>query len=163
VKINFLAIDFDQTIIDIHTGGVWKGTASELATHVRPIFSCLINASLRQNIKVAVVTFSPQVLFIEKVLEATFPEFFDCIPIRGRDCSWSYRGSGSKEGKQSHMASAVEELEARYPDIEISKNTSLLIDDDANNIKIALHDGMRAIWLNPNKPSRLLDDLLNLC
>jgi len=35
------------------------------------------------------------------------------IPIRGGDRSWRYNGSGSIEGKQPHMASAVEELEAR--------------------------------------------------
>lgn len=30
VQINFLAIDFDQTMINIHTGGRWKGTTAEL-------------------------------------------------------------------------------------------------------------------------------------
>jgi hypothetical protein len=35
VKINFLAIDFDQTMIDIHTGGRWKGTTPELNEHMQ--------------------------------------------------------------------------------------------------------------------------------
>jgi len=92
-------------------------------------------------------------------MEATFPEFSGSIPIRGDDRSWSYEGGGSKEGKQGHMASAAEELLTMYPTMEISRNTTLLIDDDAENIKYALHDGVRAIWLNPKQPERLLEDL----
>ena len=38
VNINFLAIDFDQTFIDIHTGGNWTRTLDELVAHVRPEF-----------------------------------------------------------------------------------------------------------------------------
>jgi len=60
VKINFLAIDFDQTIVDVHTHGQWKGSAHELSTHVRPLFQHLIPAAITADIKVAVVTFSPQ-------------------------------------------------------------------------------------------------------
>jgi len=162
LKINFLALDFDQTILDIHTGGVWKGSTAELAPHVRPIFRHLIVRALEADIKVAVVTFSPQVGHIEDVLEIVFPGMAEDIPIRGRDRSWTYEGAGSKEGKQSHMASAVEELASRYPDVEISKNTTLLIDDDANNIKAALRDGVRAIWLNPNNSSKILKDMMRL-
>uniref|UniRef100_A0A7S4UPU6 Uncharacterized protein n=1 Tax=Ditylum brightwellii TaxID=49249 RepID=A0A7S4UPU6_9STRA len=60
LKINFLAIDFDQTIVDVHTHGQWKGSAHELSTHVRPLFQHLIPAAITADIKVAVVTFSPQ-------------------------------------------------------------------------------------------------------
>lgn len=42
VSINFLAIDFDQTFIDIHTGGVWPGTLEEIISHVRPEFRDLL-------------------------------------------------------------------------------------------------------------------------
>ena len=42
VNINFLAIDFDQTFIDIHTGGRWPGTLHELIAHVRPEFRDLV-------------------------------------------------------------------------------------------------------------------------
>jgi hypothetical protein len=34
VKINFLAIDFDQTMIDMYKGGWWTGSLEELVTHV---------------------------------------------------------------------------------------------------------------------------------
>lgn len=159
LKINFLALDFDQTILDIHTEGCWKGNATDLSTHVRPLFKQLIHAAVQSGIKVAVVTFSPQVGHVLDVLEITFPEISGSIPIRGDDRSWSYEGNGSKHGKQGHMASAAEELLAMHPNLEISRNSTLLIDDDANNIKIALHDGVRAIWLNPTNSIGLLNDL----
>ena len=69
VGINFLAIDFDQTIIGIHTGGAWKGSVQELTTYVRPIFKNLIKEAHAASLKVAIVTFSPQIGFIREVRE----------------------------------------------------------------------------------------------
>ena len=129
---------------------------------MRPLFQNLVHSVFDAKIKVVIVTFSSQVRLIEKVLEIIFPEFSDLIPIRGRDYSWSYEGAGSKDGKQDHMASAVQELEARFPDVDISKKTTLLIDDDMNNIKIALREGVRAVWLNPKNSIRLFHDLQHL-
>jgi len=57
------------------------------------------------------------------------------------------------------MASAVEEIEAMHTKLDISRNTTLLIDDDVSNIKVALLDGVRAIWLNPSKSHHLLKDI----
>jgi len=163
LKINFLAIDFDLTMIDVHTGGIWKGTSMELASHVRPILKQLVTeAAVNGGIKVAIVTFSPQVRNISDVLKATFPDFYDRIPIRGRDKSWTYDGGGSREGKQAYMASAAEELGSFFPGEDFTKNSTLLIDDDANNIKIALKDGVRAIWLHPGKPCDLLENIRTL-
>jgi hypothetical protein len=65
-----------------------------------------------------------------------------------------------RDGKQAHMASAVEELETTG--VEITKATSLLIDDDGKNVRTALRDGVRAIWLNPDQPDRLLTDIARL-
>jgi FMN phosphatase YigB (HAD superfamily) len=58
------------------------------------------------------------------------------------------------------MASAVEELEGTG--VEITKATSLLIDDDGKNVRTALRDGVRAIWLNPDQSERLLSDIARL-
>jgi hypothetical protein len=55
VKINFLAIDFDQTMIDIHTGGRWKGTTPELNEHMRPLFLHFVPLASQNNIRVAIV------------------------------------------------------------------------------------------------------------
>mmetsp|Transcript_127 Transcript_127/g.288 ORF Transcript_127/g.288 Transcript_127/m.288 type:complete len:232 (-) Transcript_127:435-1130(-) len=165
LKINFLAIDFDQTMIDIHTGGRWKESVSSLTTHLRPLFLHLIPIATSSQIRIAIVTFSPQTKHIREVLEYAYsPNVAECIPIRGNDGSWTYVGNGMKMGKQEHMASAAEELMAKpMPDVGIiSKSTTLLIDDDPKNIKKSLKDGARAVWINPRDPLRLLDDIMRL-
>mmetsp|Transcript_23943 Transcript_23943/g.51770 ORF Transcript_23943/g.51770 Transcript_23943/m.51770 type:complete len:240 (+) Transcript_23943:164-883(+) len=180
LKINFLAIDFDQTMIDIHTGGRWKESVSSLTAHLRPLFLHLIPIASSSNIRIAIVTFSPQTKHIREVLEYAFPpDVAERIPIRGNDGSWTYVGNGMKMGKQEHMASAAEELMAKQPLMMmmsggggkedddgggtiISKSTTLLIDDDPTNIKKSLKDGTRAVWLNPRDPLRLLDDIMRL-
>jgi len=161
LRINFLALDFDQTVIDIHTAGRFTGTISELSSHLRPMFFHLISAAYNAGIKVAIVTFSPQVKQISHVLEMNFPDWSHEILIRGRDRSWSYEGNGMKKGKQPYMASAVEELETLY-DLEINKNTSLLVDDDPDNIQCALEDGVRALLLIPDESHLVLDDILSM-
>jgi len=161
LNINFLALDFDQTIIDIHTGGVWKGSVQELADRVRPMFRHIITAAHEANIKISVVTFSPQVNHISDVLSIIFPMFSHEILIRGRDGSWFYEGNGMRDGKQPYMASAAEEFQTKY-DLDITKNTTLFIDDDSNNIRLALKDGVRAIRLRPSNSKALLDNILRL-
>ena len=59
--INFIAVDFDMTLVDTHTEGRWSRSASELASHVRPCMRQLVHDALDNGIYVAVVTFSPQV------------------------------------------------------------------------------------------------------
>jgi len=239
--INLLAIDFDMTIIDIHTGGRWTGTPDELAQHhIRPEFRQLIRACWRHDIAVAVVTFSPQTAVVQHALHqivnpgggssssynynyrntpilvtttaqpATESELAAAsyvIPIRGGDRTWQYQGTGSRLGKQAHIASAVEELlhhheahaqvvtaaaassdDGTHDDnnnnnnnnnnnttatasssssspslpLEITKQTTILIDDDRRNIKHALQDKTRAVWFNPEKPHHLFRDLARL-
>jgi hypothetical protein len=155
-----LAIDFDQTMIDIHTGGRWTGSLEELVTHVRPYFPAFLKSALREDISVAIVTFSPQVDFIRALLEQILGrEVSHKIPIRAGG-QFLYQGVGIREGKQAHIASAVEELEGHG--VEITKQTTLLIDDDVKNIRTALQDGVRAIWLNPRLSHVLLEDITKL-
>jgi hypothetical protein len=164
VGINFLALDFDQTILDTHTGGRWTGSSDELVPHVRPLFTKLIRAAHAHQMHVAVVTFTGQVHLVKAVLESMVgPQATERIPIRGNDRSWHYVGGGSMEGKQPHMASAVEELLGtnNHPGLKITKATTLLIDDDVKNIRHALADGTRAIWFNPQNPNKLYSDIVN--
>jgi hypothetical protein len=162
LKINFLAIDFDCTLIDLHTGGRWAGTAEELLAHVRPEFRQLVMAACSNNIHISIVTFTPQTAMVKGVLENIVgTERAERIPIRSGDRTWSYQGAGSHAGKQAHMASAVEELE-QNGQVEITKNSTVLIDDDQRNVRHALKDGVRAIWFNPEKPHHLMRDLARL-
>lgn len=225
LHINFIAIDFDQTLIDKHTGGVYTGSLQDIIPHVRPIFIELINAALQPPppnsaatttatttnndvIHVAIVTYSKQPSLIRSILEHVFGmDMASRIIIRGNDKSWKYEGNGMKDGKQAHMASAVEEIlhnhqasqngntptascsttdnndstnitaspatttattttipsSSTTTTLEITRNTSLLIDDDTRNITIALKNGTRAVWYNPKRvPQQLYIDLAQL-
>jgi len=165
VNINFLALDFDQTMVNIHTGGRWKDTVPELAEHLRPLFLHLVLAASQHGIRVAIVTFSPQTKQIREVLEHALPHAVaELMPIRGNDRTWTYTGNGMRMGKQEHMASVAEELMAK-PALgvtDVRKESTLLVDDDPRNIKKCLKDGTRAVWFNPRDPYRLLDDLILL-
>lgn len=74
------------------------------------------------------------------------------IVIRARDGSWG-NGGAHKLGKQKYLASAADELEKQYA-ITITRNTTLLIDDDQQNIDIALNNGVRALWFIPEEPEK---------
>ena len=163
VNINFLAIDFDKTILEVHTGGNWKQSAQALLPHVRPMFRSFIPLAIDEGIHVAVVTFSNQTEMVRHILEHITDRAGE-IPIRGGfpGKSFVYEGQGSTQGKQAHMASAVQELEERNKGLEVTKASTLLIDDDANNIRYALQHGVRAILLNPDQSSLLLKDIKRL-
>jgi hypothetical protein len=88
---------------------------------------------------IAVVTFSIQVQLISQLLKMAFPEFSEEITIRGGDKSWEHKGKGSGGGKQSHMASAADEVVKRTG-AEINRSSTILIDDDGANIEIALEN-----------------------
>ena len=89
--INLLALDFDQTILSVHTGGRWQGSTEELLPFVRPIFSDLIRAASKSNnrIHVSVVTYTGQIHLVRAVLESMVGvQMAEQIPIRGNDRSW---------------------------------------------------------------------------
>ena len=88
---------------------------------------------------IAVVTFSIQVQLISQLLKMAFPEFSEEITIRGADNSWKYKGKGPSVGKQSHMASAAEEVVKRTG-VEINRSSTILIDDDGTNIEYAFEN-----------------------
>lgn len=72
-NIKLLALDFDRTIIGIHTGGHWNEGVENLVPHVRLCFRKLIKAALKLGLQVAVVTFSMQSDLIRDVLRAVLP------------------------------------------------------------------------------------------
>lgn len=46
---NFLALDFDLTILDIHTSGRWPGTPEQLTQRIRPFFQALIPVAVAEG------------------------------------------------------------------------------------------------------------------
>jgi hypothetical protein len=122
----------------------------------------LVPLALKNGIVVAIVTFSRQVELIKRVLELNFPEVYQQIPIRGDDDSWVHESLPKyNTGKQSYMASAAEELAEQY-DMKITRSSTLLIDDDHNNIRVALENLVRAVHFNIYDIRRTIDDLKGL-
>lgn len=182
LHINLVALDFDRTVIDIHTGSVWQGSVKELADRVRPEIVALVQAIEQSNriepsmIHLAVVTFSKQIELIRGVI-ATFCNASSEIPlpIRGNDKSWKEPSPSLgwwpcnahvnyDAAKQPHLLSAAQEIHASSGDtsVFIKKTSTLLIDDDAFNVQVAKDNGVRAIRLIPKHPSKLFDDVLSL-
>ena len=162
--INLLAIDFDQTLIGVHTGGRWQGTAEELALKIRPQFKALVPIAIKYNLNVGIVTFSPQTRVIAAVLKSSLSEAIACrIPIRGNDGRWEYVGDGSTDGKQAHIAAVAEEIMKKCNtannNCNITRNTTILIDDDRTNIDVAHRERVRAVWFNPNQPDAFMRTL----
>lgn len=74
VQTKLVALDFDQTLLSIHTNGKWNRKASDLAQFVRPVFKALIPRLLRKGLLLAIVTFSAQFALIERLLNIAFKE-----------------------------------------------------------------------------------------
>ena len=59
-----------------------------------------------------------------------------------------------RDGKQKFLASAAEQLERMHSGLTITRSSTLLIDDDQNNIHVALERGVRALWFIPEEPEK---------
>eukprot|EP00614_Pseudopedinella_elastica_P012777 CAMPEP_0172597458 /NCGR_PEP_ID=MMETSP1068-20121228/17476_1 /TAXON_ID=35684 /ORGANISM="Pseudopedinella elastica, Strain CCMP716" /LENGTH=184 /DNA_ID=CAMNT_0013396997 /DNA_START=71 /DNA_END=625 /DNA_ORIENTATION=+ len=160
--INCLALDFDLTLINTHTNGNTNKGPVAIASCVRPVFKALIPKAVDAGIRIVVVTFSPQVDLIREVLGLAFPSIADQFVIRGNDKSWTYSGAGSTDRKQGHIASSFEELAMRGEGSKITRASTLLIDDDPDNIRAALLHETPAVLLNPNEPDELFESLKKL-
>ena len=73
--IRLLALDFDKTIVSVHTAGYWRQGTPKLVEQVRPCFKDLIQAALETTprLHLAVVTYSMQPVLIRDVLRFALP------------------------------------------------------------------------------------------
>jgi hypothetical protein len=138
-----IALDFDLTIVDIHTGGQWSSTPHDLASHVRPHLKCLIETAIREGLHVAVASFSAQEDLIRHVISETIPTSQDMIVRGGRNRS-------EPEGKKKQLAEALYSIRQRSDATDLSPSNTILIDDDKNNIRMAKSDGYYSIWFDPD-------------
>lgn len=152
-NIHLLALDFDLTVIDRHTGGRWKGTSKELSQHVRPEIHCLLNSAFNRKIDAAIVTFSEQIELISNVTQQIFPKQY--IPVHG----WYT----SSEGKQGHLVRAMQDINEYHGNAKVTNQTTILIDDDKRNIKKARKDGYETILYDPEggDPMFLVETIRN--
>jgi len=151
-NIHLLAIDFDKTLLNIHTGGEWEGSTEQLQTHVRNEFKCLIQTSLEQGILVAVASFSKQEELILSVLQKLIPErHYSRVTVNGGN---NYPES---TGKKKQIQLALEDFPKLSNDKTFVPNDAiLLIDDDLYNVKQCTYEGHRCIHFDPKKSAHLV-------
>jgi hypothetical protein len=158
-NVNFLAIDFDNTLVCLHTSGMFSDTSTKLAEYFRPCFRKLIPRAIDHNINVCVVTFSPQGNLIKEAIRIVFPLHGDRIIVRAKDNTWGDMGTEKKHGKQKYIASAAEFAETEFK-VKITRKTTLLIDDQQSNINIALSNSVPALLFNPENPDSMVTDII---
>jgi len=162
--VRMMTLDWDNTVISIHTKNGWYETGEELSRWVRDPFRQLIQAALKAGIFVAIVTFSIQTDLIIDALKHVFPRCCKKIPVFGNDESWDcscammkkfYKKTVARQGKLTHMcAAAASSLKKRCKKPIVCSDV-LLIDDDKNNINTARDQGVRACWLCPESPNAI--------
>merc|ERR1719231_1466626 len=160
MNVKLLAIDFDLTLISMHTGGRWWGSAETLARSLRPVFKTIVPYAMSLGIEVAICTMSQQAHLVSRVLQLSMPRDCDTgkIAVRGGEKGRLVREDGDLDSvlvegscKQRHIASVVQARLARG-DSNLQPHEVLLIDDDTMNIQEALENGTRGLLFSPDNP-----------
>jgi hypothetical protein len=161
-----VCIDFDATFVRVHTGGTWTRSAAELRTHVRRFFLLLVPLLCEDHINVAIVTFSPQVQLIRDVLRLSFAAgVVEQLVVRGDDRSWTLTHTQTtsfaplwqtdgrhldRKFKLPFMISAALEVQRRGGQVVRNRDT-VLVDDDAVNIRVANDSGVVGVYFDPEE------------
>lgn len=155
-ELRLLAIDFDQTLVKVHTSGSYDGPIEALVQQARPEFIHMIEIALAAGTSVAIVTFSPQAGMIRALLQSCMTaELAAQVQLRTADPTEMWSGvpglPSRQAGKLHHIASAWEGCglgDARACDWR----SVLLIDDDRLNTDTAEGWGARAVLFQPDAP-----------
>ncbi|KAK3803221.1 hypothetical protein RRG08_013804 [Elysia crispata] len=164
--IKLLAVDFDKTLIDIHSRGVWDDGLSKLASHVRPCMRDMLEAAIHKGVFVAIVTYHRQDWLIKELLQKILPkkvakqiyvqantaEFLQRQRAEARGSSNDQTQGASEvggilrfigpdwKGKEAHISSVIAEISNDHK-VTVKKEEILLMDDDIDNIRIAITCG----------------------
>ncbi|RLN31752.1 hypothetical protein BBJ28_00003030 [Nothophytophthora sp. Chile5] len=166
-----VCIDFDATFVGVHTGGAWTQSAGALRLHVRRLFLRLVPLLCDADVHVAIVTFSPQVPLIREVLALCFgSELVQKLVVRGDDAAWTlahadtvdfmplWQTSGrhlDRHFKLPFLISAAIQAGQTLGEPVRNRDT-VLIDDDAVNIRVANDSGVLGVYFDPEEPDAAL-------
>ena len=175
--IKLLALDWDNTVLKVHTNGQWYGNSDELYNNVRPFFVYLIQAAQNFHIHVSIVTFSGQTRLIteviQKIMSANSKKKQDEVApeysIRCCDDTWdgvealkqyfpTHTDFEMHLGKLPHISSVLKECMKDH----VMPSECLLIDDDKENIKVAREVNLPSIRFDPEDEMSLADSLCEI-
>lgn len=162
--IKLLALSFDLTFINIHTGGSYHEGIDQLATHVRNCMRDLVETAVNYNMYVSIVTFNRQPTVIKNLLfkilpkkvasqvyiQANTPEF-----VMNQNILAAHQGAAKTKdiseirGKEDHIDAVVDEIYQRHRD-HIEPGQIILMDTYEDTIRIAKASGHYAFEILEN-------------
>lgn len=179
-----LCLDWDLTVIGLHTESRWVGTAEQLSLWIRPVFRNFILAALHSKLRVAVVSFSGQTTHVHGAVRHAFGE--DAFRsgqfvVRCSDKQWETEKTqfealfpkashnNAHKSKLHHICSAAAyfrsaDKENSNPQTQsIRPENIVLIDDDLENVTDAYEHGVHSFTMDTASPAKFLDLLEDWC
>ena len=151
--VKLVAVDFDRTIVDIHTGGRFKQSATILSSHFRSFFKHFLKEAQQVGLWISVVTFSGQTQLIADAMAIALggeSSIKRCY-LRGEDGGWTrpnsqdasanWQSRNLSKGKLGHIYSVVQNI-SKLTGEAISPSEVFYIDDDLANVDIGRQAGM---------------------
>ncbi|XP_052228415.1 uncharacterized protein LOC127842749 [Dreissena polymorpha] len=159
--IKLVAVDFDQTLINFHSGGVWKDSVDKLVPSVRQCIRDLIQTCLDRDINVCIVTFFMQSWVIKELLQKLFRRNADRILVQANTASFREKHSNEFLGKEAHIASILTEL-YKKEHLKIRPEQVILFDDDRENTDTALKFGHMAFMVQDDVCEEHFEDFARM-
>lgn len=157
--VKVILIDFDNTLVSLHTAGSFHGPVSVLTDSIRPIFKELIQYAQANGVKMAVASFSTQPCLIKQALLLGGISGVDVLA--GRRQVYLVCGETQDTLKPTLVADQVKgphkmkHLSAACELFQVDRSEVLLIDDDKPNVQQCQLDGAEAVWFDPDSPYKL--------
>ncbi|XP_045171261.2 uncharacterized protein LOC123533612 [Mercenaria mercenaria] len=157
--IQLVAIDFDQTLITFHSGGVWKDSVDKLVPAVRPCIRDLMQTCLDRDLNVCIVTYFMQPWVIRELMQKLFRRSdAERILVQANTAAFREKHNHEFLGKEAHIAAILTELYNKDHHLKIRPEEVILFDDDQDNTDIALKFGHKAFLVTDDVSEKLFED-----
>lgn len=141
--IKLVAVDFDQTFITFHSGGVWKDSVEKLMEKIRPCIKELVEHCLDRGVHVCIVTYFMQPWVIKEMLHKVYKSHADQILVQANTPDFREKHNHEFLGKEAHITSILTKLYNKEH-LKIRPEEVILFDDDKENTDIAIRFGHMA-------------------